>query len=95
MQSTPARGERRDAKSSLRKWSRWSHEGLLKVLEPFYPVAGCGRRSYALEAMLRVHLRIDTPARRGLLEGERHVGRSHGLPAHWGFPAEADGWPDF
>jgi IS5 family transposase len=29
---------------------------LLKVIEPFYPVAGRGRRPYALLAMLRVHL---------------------------------------
>lgn len=29
---------------------------LLKVIEPHYPVAGRGRRPYALEAMLRVHL---------------------------------------
>jgi IS5 family transposase len=32
----------------------WS--GLLKVIEPFYPVAGRGRRPYALQTMLRVHL---------------------------------------
>src|SRR5262252_2864428 len=31
-------------------------KALLKVIEPFYPVAGRGRRPYALEAMLRVHL---------------------------------------
>jgi IS5 family transposase len=31
-------------------------QALLKVIEPFYPVAGRGRRPYALEAMLRVHL---------------------------------------
>ena len=30
--------------------------GLLKVIEPFYPVAGRGRRPYPLQAMLRVHL---------------------------------------
>jgi len=29
---------------------------LLKVIEPFYPVAGRGRRPYPLESMLRVHL---------------------------------------
>ena len=29
---------------------------LLKVIEPFYPVAGRGRRPYPLAAMLRVHL---------------------------------------
>lgn len=29
---------------------------LLKVIEPHYPVAGRGRRPYALESMLRVHL---------------------------------------
>jgi len=29
---------------------------LLKIIEPHYPVAGCGRRPYALESMLRVHL---------------------------------------
>lgn len=29
---------------------------LLKVVEPFYPVAGRGRRPYPLESMLRVHL---------------------------------------
>jgi len=29
---------------------------LLKLIEPFYPVAGQGRRPYPLEAMLRVHL---------------------------------------
>jgi IS5 family transposase len=29
---------------------------LLKIIEPHYPVAGRGRRPYALEAMLRVHL---------------------------------------
>lgn len=29
---------------------------LLKVIEPFYPLAGRGRRPYPLEAMLRVHL---------------------------------------
>ena len=31
-------------------------QALLKVIEPFYPLAGRGRRPYALEAMLRVHL---------------------------------------
>ena len=31
-------------------------KALLKVIEPFYPVAGRGRRPYRLEAMLRVHL---------------------------------------
>jgi IS5 family transposase len=31
-------------------------KALLKVIEPFYPVAGRGRRPYALESMLRVHL---------------------------------------
>jgi len=30
--------------------------GLLKVIEPFYPVAGRGRRPYPLQTMLRVHL---------------------------------------
>ena len=29
---------------------------LLKIIEPHYPVAGRGRRPYALETMLRVHL---------------------------------------
>ena len=29
---------------------------LLKVIEPFYPVAGNGRRPYPLQTMLRVHL---------------------------------------
>ena len=29
---------------------------LLKVIEPFYPVAGNGRRPYPLSTMLRVHL---------------------------------------
>ena len=29
---------------------------LLKVIEPFYPVAGRGRRPYPVQAMLRVHL---------------------------------------
>ncbi|MBA3916249.1 MAG: IS5 family transposase [Acidobacteriales bacterium] len=29
---------------------------LLKVIEPFYPVAGRGRRPYAVATMLRVHL---------------------------------------
>lgn len=29
---------------------------LLKVIEPFYPVAGRGRRPYAVQTMLRVHL---------------------------------------
>ena len=29
---------------------------LLKVIEPFYPVAGSGRRPYPLQTMLRVHL---------------------------------------
>jgi hypothetical protein len=29
---------------------------LLKVIEPFYPMAGRGRRPYPLESMLRVHL---------------------------------------
>jgi IS5 family transposase len=29
---------------------------LLKIVEPRYPVAGRGRRPYALESMLRVHL---------------------------------------
>lgn len=33
-----------------------SWKALLKVIEPHYPVAGCGRRPYPLEAMLRVHL---------------------------------------
>lgn len=32
-------------------WTR-----LLKVIEPFYPVAGRGRRPYPLKTMLRVHL---------------------------------------
>jgi transposase, IS5 family len=31
-------------------------KALLKVVEPFYPVAGRGRRPYPLESMLRVHL---------------------------------------
>ena len=31
-------------------------QALRKVIEPFYPLAGRGRRPYALEAMLRVHL---------------------------------------
>jgi transposase, IS5 family len=31
-------------------------KALLKVIEPFYPMAGRGRRPYPLEAMLRVHL---------------------------------------
>jgi transposase, IS5 family len=31
-------------------------QALLKVIEPFYPVAGRGRRPYPLESMLRVHL---------------------------------------
>ena len=31
-------------------------KALLKVIEPFYPTAGRGRRPYALESMLRVHL---------------------------------------
>jgi len=31
-------------------------KALLKVIEPHYPVAGRGRRPYAMEAMLRVHL---------------------------------------
>lgn len=31
-------------------------KALLKVIEPFYPVAGRGRRPYPLDAMLRVHL---------------------------------------
>ena len=31
-------------------------KALLKLIEPFYPVAGRGRRPYSLEAMLRVHL---------------------------------------
>ena len=31
-------------------------KALLKVIEPHYPVAGRGRRPYALDAMLRVHL---------------------------------------
>lgn len=29
---------------------------LLKIIEPHYPVAGLGRKPYALESMLRVHL---------------------------------------
>ena len=29
---------------------------LIKIIEPHYPVAGRGRRPYALESMLRVHL---------------------------------------
>ena len=29
---------------------------LLKIIEPHYPVAGRGRRPYALDSMLRVHL---------------------------------------
>jgi IS5 family transposase len=29
---------------------------LLKIIEPYYPVAGRGRKPYALESMLRVHL---------------------------------------
>jgi transposase, IS5 family len=29
---------------------------LLKIIEPHYPVAGRGRRPYAMESMLRVHL---------------------------------------
>ena len=31
-------------------------KALLKVIEPFYPVAGRGRKPYALDSMLRVHL---------------------------------------
>ena len=31
-------------------------KALLKLIEPFYPKAGQGRRPYALETMLRVHL---------------------------------------
>src|SRR6185503_6563027 len=31
-------------------------KALLKVIEPFYPVAGNGRRPYPLATMLRVHL---------------------------------------
>jgi IS5 family transposase len=31
-------------------------KALLKVIEPFYPEAGRGRRPYPLESMLRVHL---------------------------------------
>jgi IS5 family transposase len=31
-------------------------KALLKLIEPFYPVAGQGRRPYPLESMLRVHL---------------------------------------
>lgn len=31
-------------------------KALLNVIEPFYPVAGRGRRPYPLESMLRVHL---------------------------------------
>ena len=31
-------------------------KALVKVITPFYPVAGRGRRPYPLEAMLRVHL---------------------------------------
>jgi IS5 family transposase len=31
-------------------------KALLKVIEPFYPVAGNGRRPYPLQTMLRVHL---------------------------------------
>ncbi|HEX7645865.1 MAG TPA: transposase, partial [Noviherbaspirillum sp.] len=31
-------------------------QALQKVIEPFYPVAGRGRRLYPLQAMLRVHL---------------------------------------
>ena len=31
-------------------------KALLKAIEPFYPVAGQGRRPYPLESMLRVHL---------------------------------------
>src|SRR5512137_1029612 len=31
-------------------------KALLKVIEPFYPVAGRGRRPYPMETMLRVHL---------------------------------------
>jgi len=31
-------------------------KALLKVIEPHYPMAGRGRRPYALESMLRVHL---------------------------------------
>lgn len=31
-------------------------KALAKVIEPFYPVAGRGRRPYPLESMLRVHL---------------------------------------
>jgi IS5 family transposase len=31
-------------------------KGLLKLIEPHYPMAGRGRRPYALQSMLRVHL---------------------------------------
>ena len=31
-------------------------KALLKIIEPFYPVAGRGRRPYPLGTMLRVHL---------------------------------------
>jgi len=31
-------------------------KALLNLIEPHYPVAGCGRRPYPLESILRVHL---------------------------------------
>ena len=47
-------------------------KALLKVAEPFYPVAGRGRRPYPLESMLRVHLMqnwfaLSDPAMEGAL----------------------------
>ena len=56
MRNTTASASGRGAKSFLLRWEHiipWS--SLLKVIEPFYPVAGRGRHPYPLETMLRIH----------------------------------------
>ena len=57
MQRTPARGRRPGAKSfseEMELVAPW--KALPEVIEPFYPMAGRGRRPYPLESSLRVRL---------------------------------------
>ncbi len=44
--------------------------GLMALIEPHYPKAGGGRKSYPLETMLRTHLRM---VRRQLLPAEPSI----------------------
>lgn len=42
--------------SNVREKQVVAWKALLNVIEPFYPVAGRGRKPYPMKAMLRVHL---------------------------------------